>query len=293
MRPMEIPTLNRRSPDSHKGDFGRVLIVGGSRGMAGSVSLAGMAAGRSGAGLTTLAVPDCCLETVAGFDPNYMTVPLPDDREGRLANVAAGNILDLAQTATSIAIGPGLGRSDDVTEVVSTLYRDFAGPMVVDADALNALASRPQAIATDKVRVLTPHIGEFRRLVGESEFTIDQCRERICQFARDNRLVVVLKGNRSLVTDGNTMHQNETGNPGMATGGSGDVLTGIIAALLSRRELSALQAVALSVHIHGLAGDLAARAFGETSMVANDIKDMVGMAFRSHDRKRGFGFHAK
>lgn len=279
---MDIPNLKRRDANTHKGTFGRALIVGGSRGMAGAVALAGMAATKSGAGLTTLAVPDCCLETVAGFDPTYMTVPLANDERGRLHGKALPNLVELMGNATSIGLGPGLSASPYVCDLVLDLYLGFSGPMVVDADGLNALATATDMLkAAAGPRILTPHIGEFRRLMGTETgmLTPEECRERVQEFAAENKVIVVLKGHRSIVTDGSTQYENQTGNPGMASGGSGDVLTGVITALLGQ-DLTPIEAAVLGVHVHGLAGDLARDAIGEISMTASDTKDYLAAAFR-------------
>ena len=268
---MDVPTLSPRDPNSHKGCFGRALIVGGSRGMAGAVALAGMAATRSGAGLTILAVPDCCLETVAAFDPNYMTVAFPNDAIGRFHRDCRQQLDETAAKATSIGLGPGLSTSDDLTRLVSHLYLQYEGPMVVDADGLNALAHA----STDYKkaagpRVLTPHVGEFRRLVADNKvqafgLSSEECRDMASAFAAEYGVVLVMKGHHTIVTDGTETFENTTGNPGMATGGSGDVLTGVITALLGQ-DFSPMEGAILGVHVHGLAGDLARDAKGEISM---------------------------
>ena len=163
-----LPKLPPRKPDAHKGDFGTALIIGGSRGMSGAVTLAGMAALRGGAGLVRLAVPDVCLETIAGFEPSYMTVPLASDPAGRIALTALPQIIEHSAAASVLALGPGLGRSDELNQLVARLYREIEKPMVVDADALNALSTQPDVLAKPGgPRVLTPHPGEFARLVGK------------------------------------------------------------------------------------------------------------------------------
>lgn len=282
---MDLPKLPHRDPQSHKGTFGRALVVGGSRGMAGAVALAGMSATRSGAGLTTLAVPSCCLETVASFDPNYMTVPLPSDPEGKISHDALGKLLELSARATSMGLGPGLATSEALTQIVEKLYREFTGPMIVDADGLNALARAPGTLANARgPRVLTPHLGEFRRLTRGTEFepapvaAPGDCDELAIRFAAKHGVVVVLKGHNTLVTDGTFAYRNTSGNAGMATGGAGDVLTGVITALLGQ-GLTPPESAVLSVYLHGVAGDLARDAKGEVSMTASDIKDHLCGAF--------------
>lgn len=276
--PESLPSLPPRRRDSHKGDYGRALLVGGSRGMSGAIALAGMATVRSGAGLTTLAVPDRCLETVAGFDPCVMTVPLACDEEGRLTHAAAARVLELAESATCVAIGPGLGRSASLVELVAILQTAVRCPMVIDADALHALAaSRDALLAPAGPRILTPHPGEFRRLVAGAGLADDDPRQQAVKLARQSQMTIVLKGHQTLVTDGATTALNTTGNPGMATGGSGDVLTGVICALVCQ-QLAPLAAARLGVHLHGLAGDLARDQVGEVSLTARDLIDHLPAA---------------
>ena len=277
--PLPLPRLPKREAESHKGDYGRALLVGGSRGMTGAIGLAGLAALRSGAGLVTLAVPDRCLEVVASFDPCYMTTPLPADAEGRIAAVAEGRIVELAEPATALGFGPGLGRSQELVELAGAIYRGVQKPIVFDADGLNALAANPTVL--DKPagpRILTPHPGEFARLVGRDE-TDRTARQRIAvEKAGQWGVVLVLKGHRTLVTDGERTVNNTTGNPGMATGGTGDVLTGIITALLCQ-GLEPFDAARLGVYLHGEAGDLAAVTLGQVSLVARDLVDLLPAAF--------------
>jgi ADP-dependent NAD(P)H-hydrate dehydratase len=279
-----LATLPPRQADSHKGDYGRVLIVGGSRGMAGAVGLTGMATLRSGAGLVTIATPASVQPTVAAFSPCYMTVPLVQDDDG-IADFA--NVMDFAAAREAYdvwAIGPGLGRSAGVTELVAQLYRDIPRPMVVDADGLSALASAQQRNprALDQPagpRVLTPHPGEFARLAGRAA-SAERVAEvaALCQRDTSGRTVVVLKGHETMIGDPSRYAVNSTGNPGMATGGTGDCLTGVIAALLGQ-GLAPWDAARLGVHVHGLAGDLAAAELGQISLVASDLIDYLPAAF--------------
>jgi NAD(P)H-hydrate epimerase len=275
----DLPVLPPRAADSHKGDYGKVLLVGGSRGMSGAIALAGMACLRSGAGLVTLAVPDACLDVVASFEPSYMTVPLPCDERGRLSVAAQEPLAELADTATCIACGPGLGRSPHVTDLVAWMYEVLPQPIVFDADALFALAERRDGLDEPAgLRILTPHLGEFKRLVGWDKMERGKAELYAAQMARDRREVILLKGHQTVITDGRRAVHNTTGNPGMATGGAGDVLTGIIAALLGQR-LAPFDAARLGAYVHGLAGDLAAAQLGETSMIARDIIAHLPAAF--------------
>lgn len=276
----DLPVLPSRLPESHKGDFGRALIVGGSRGMPGAVSLAGMAALRSGAGLVTLAVPDACLETVAGFEPSYTTTALRSDADGRIGASARAQLENLAATATAVACGPGLGRSQQLTDLVRGCYASIPLPMVFDADGLNALAAHPRGVSEPGgPRILTPHPGEFQRLVGRRGLSPREMMDQAVAMADQHQIIVVLKGHRTLITDGQRAERNTTGNPGMATGGSGDVLTGVVTALLCQ-NLDPFSAARLGVHIHGLAGDLAAAQRTEIAMIARDLIDFLPAAFR-------------
>ena len=274
-----VPSLRVRDSDSHKGTFGRVLIVGGSRGMSGAVALSASAACQSGAGLVTAAVPESCLNVVAGYEPNYMTVGLPEDQQGRMAVAAELCLRTHAKKATSIGVGPGMSRAPGAARVVTALYEGYPSAMVVDADALNLLSEDPTAIGRHAgARILTPHIGEFRRLIGQ-ELVVTECRAMALDFAKKHDVILVLKGNRTIVSDGQGQFENTTGNPGMATGGSGDVLTGVIAALCGQ-GYSPIEAAVLGVHVHGLAGDFASKQVGEISVVAETIRDHLCKAFQ-------------
>ncbi|QDT70175.1 ATP-dependent (S)-NAD(P)H-hydrate dehydratase [Planctomycetes bacterium MalM25] len=278
-----LPKPAPRDPHSHKGDYGRALIVGGSLGMAGAPALAGMACLRSGAGLVSIATPRCVQATVAGYFPAYTTHALPDDGE-RLTAQAGPAMRQLADEADAVAIGPGLGRGAALDELVGAAWSS-PKPQVIDADGLNALAAlRSKLAAPAGPRVLTPHAGEFARLAGRplADPNDDtQRREQAAALARsfDGETVVLLKGPRTVVTNGERFAVNATGNPGMATGGSGDVLTGVLAALLAQ-GLPAFDAARLAAHVHGLAGDLAAAMLGEVSLTAVDLIDHLPTAWK-------------
>jgi ADP-dependent NAD(P)H-hydrate dehydratase len=277
-----LPSLRPREADAHKGDFGRAILIGGSRGMSGAISLAGQAALRSGAGLVTLAVPRGVQDVVASIEPSYMTHSLAE-ADGQIADSSADGLLALTDNATAVALGPGLGRSPGTANFVERLYREITRPTVVDADALFALAERPAALtAARSPRVLTPHPGEFERLTGELP-TGTQRIESAAKFALSASVpntIVVLKGHHTVVTDGTRYCINQTGNPGMATGGTGDVLTGIITALLCQ-GLTPFDAARLGAHVHGFAGDLAAQELGQVSMIARDLLQYLPKAFQA------------
>jgi NAD(P)H-hydrate epimerase len=232
--------------------------------------------------LVTLAVPSSIQDVVAAFEPSYMTRGLVDT-DGQFSAPAAEEVIALSRNATAIALGPGLGRSAALSAFVARLYREVKAPMVVDADALFALAEQTDLLATPGgPRVITPHPGEFARLSGAT-YDAAQRIQAAAKFAeRDpsKRTVVVLKGHRTVVTDGLRVSLNQTGNPGMATGGTGDVLTGVITGMLGQ-GLSPFDAARLAVHVHGLAGDLAAEELGQVSMIATDLLDYLPVAFRS------------
>ncbi len=266
-----LPQLPPRNQVSHKGDFGRALCIGGSRGMAGAIALTGMATLRAGAGLVSLGVPDCCLETVAAFEPCAMTIPLPADDRGRLSLAARDAIWAAAASATCVAVGPGLGRSEDLTELVGLMFRDLPRPLVVDADGLNALANRPGSMkSAGGPRILTPHPGEFARLASIERLSESDRSRLAAEKAAALSAVIVLKGHQTVISDGRETFLNETGNPGMATAGAGDVLTGVITALVCQ-GLSPLDAARLGAHVHGCAGDIAAKEIGPVGIVARDL----------------------
>lgn len=279
--PEDFPHFTKRDPDGHKGTYGTGLLVGGSVGMSGSIALAGMALLRVGAGLAQLAVPKSILATVASFEPSYMTVPLAEDDEGRISHRSGETILALAAKATASAVGPGLGRSVGLDRLVARLYAELPKPAVFDADALNSLAEQPDVFARAKApRILTPHPGEFRRLLGGRD---PGSRSASCEEAK--RLAarigatVVLKASQTFVTDGTRDYVNHTGNPGMATGGTGDTLTGIITGLLCQK-FEPFDAARLGVWLHGRAGDLAAAEVGEPSLLPTDLQRHLPQAIR-------------
>ena len=266
-----LPRLAPRTPDNHKGDFGRALLIGGSQGMAGAIGLASLSCLRSGAGLVTAATASVVQPIVASFEPSVMTVPLACDDAGHIALKALPALAGFLEPATAVALGPGLGRSDELVELVGRLYVDVKQPMVVDADALNALAKQPNILSKPGgPRLLTPHPGEFGRLISRDTIPLAEREKLAREFAGRHGIVLVLKGHRTVITDGTRLALNTTGNPGMATGGTGDVLTGILTALLCQK-LSPYDAARLGCHVHGLAGDLAADELGEVSLIASDL----------------------
>jgi ADP-dependent NAD(P)H-hydrate dehydratase len=278
----ELPV---RSSDGHKGTFGRTVIIAGSRGMSGAVCLAGVSALRGGVGLASVACPVGIQSVVAGYEPGYLTIGLAEGDDGQLSIATLDEISSVIDGKDSVGIGPGLGNSADVAQVVLRVFTEASCPLVLDADGLNVLsesfqqgrwAGREHA----GPRVLTPHPGEFARLTGLSVSEIEQRRAEVArEFAKTNNVILVLKGAGTVVTDGDRISINSTGNSGMATGGSGDVLTGLMAALLARRE-DPFQMTRLAVHLHGLAGDCAARSMSEPGMIASDLPRFLGEAWK-------------
>ena len=273
-----LPRLQPRAVDAHKGTFGHALVVGGSRGMAGSISLTTSAALRAGAGLVSQAIPDKILDTVAVLNPSAMSLALKNDEQGRITASAYEQVAARYEKTTCIACGPGLGRSSDLQTFVRRLVVECPLPCVIDADALNNIADAGAWPATcAAARVLTPHPGEWSRISGIRAADVQAQQAAAVEFARNHDVTMVLKGHRTLVTDGNSVYINDTGTPAMASGGSGDVLTGIIAALICQ-GLSPREAAQLSVHAHGLAGQLAQRAKASRVVLATELVDFIDAA---------------
>jgi NAD(P)H-hydrate epimerase len=280
IRVTTVPTLPPRAADSHKGTFGRVLVVAGSKGMSGAAVLCGTAALRSGAGLVTVASPPDVVNLVAAACPCYMTAAIPQTSAGKYETRAAEELIRLAEDVDALAIGPGLGARPDVAELLRSVLSALPTvPLVLDADALNVFL--PGMLANRTVpAVLTPHPGEFARLKAQTIAEVQADREgKAARYAKRHKVIVALKGHGTVVTDGDKVYVNDTGNPGMATGGSGDVLTGVVAALLAQ-GLSPFDATALAVWAHGKAGDLAAETRGPVGLMATDLIEEMPLAFR-------------
>jgi NAD(P)H-hydrate epimerase len=272
--------LPEREPGSHKGDYGHALIVAGSPGKAGACILAARAAVRAGAGLVTAAVPEPILQTVDLGSIESMTLALPASVSGHLTELAADAALEAAEGKAVLALGPGLGQEPSTVAAIRRLALEAALPLVLDADGINAFAGRAGELAARRAEtILTPHPGELGRLLGISTAQIEEDRVAAARgAAEETGAIVVLKGHLTLIASGTAVFVNPTGNPGMATGGSGDVLTGLIAGLLSQ-GLDALDATVLAVYLHGLAGDLAAARLGEASLAAGDLIELLPAAF--------------
>ena len=276
-----LPGIPPRRRDAHKGDFGRILIVACSPGMTGAGCMAALGAQRAGGGLVTLALPESLSPIAEAKLTGAMTLPLPEAEGATIGRAAASVVLEAAPQFDAFAIGPGVRQSEETQEAVRRLVAGLAGPVVVDADGLNAVAGDLGCLSgRSGQRLLTPHPGEMARLMGVDHAGLVQAdREGAAVgFARAHGVLVALKGAQTVVTDGQRVFVSPTGNPGMATGGSGDVLTGMAAALLCQ-GLGELDALVLAVFVRGLAGDMAARETGELSLVPEDILAKLPAAF--------------
>ena len=268
--------LAPRNRDANKGSYGHVLVIGGSFGKAGAAAMAGFAALRIGAGLSTVATPKSVLPTVAGFHPELMTEPLKETSAGTIASSNLQSVfLDrMVEHKSVLAIGPGISREVDTQDFVRSIVKRYETPIVLDADGLNAFENRASEL-TGNIGpvVIKPHPGEMARLTARSVAEIQADRIDVARkFAREKQVIVVLKGHRTLIASPEgTVWVNATGNPGMATGGTGDVLTGMIAGMIAQHPKEILLATALAVYLHGLAGDLAAEEMGEEPVVASDL----------------------
>lgn len=263
-----------RPPESNKGSYGHVLVIGGSLGKAGAAAMAGISALRIGAGLSTVATAKSVLPTVAGFYPELMTVPLPETDAGTIATSAGVTIEELLKGMTVAAVGPGISRDPHTATLVRSVVTHNRIPMVVDADGLNAFEHHTEQLTgKGRILVITPHPGEMARLAACTTAEVQKDRLGVARkFAREHELIVVLKGHRTLIVqpDGEAW-VNVTGNPGMATGGTGDILTGMVAAMLAQNRANPTLAVCAAVHLHGLAGDVMRETVGEHSLVATDL----------------------
>lgn len=280
-------TLPPRANDAHKGNFGKVLFVGGSRGMPGAISMTGLAALRSGSGLVTIATPTGVQDSVASYHPAYTTFPLPEDSDGKVSLTSHNQITEIAGSFDAIGCGPGLSTSDGAHLIVQKLLGLPGKPVVLDADALNLLALHRSMIGYEawqsKMRsagalVLTPHPREMERISGVPSSDRQGQIKAAVTLSEQMDTVWVLKGGPTVVIANGLIWENDTGNPGMATAGAGDVLTGIISSLLGQ-GLSAWDAAKLGVWVHGYAGDLAAEQLGQIGLISTDLIEFLPRAF--------------
>lgn len=266
-----LSILPDRKETAHKGDFGRVMLLCGSRGYTGAAWFAAMGALRTGAGLVYLGVPECiyAIEAVKLNEP--IVFPLQEN-DGKLSTEAIPKIFELLPKMDAVLIGSGLGVSEGTTAVVKTVLSEFSGPVVLDADGINVLAQHMDVLRErQSPTILTPHSGEFSRIGGDH--TIDR-QTAAMTFARENHCILVLKGHGTVITDGSQCYINPTGNPGMAVGGSGDVLAGMIVSLLGQ-GIDPLKAAACAAYLHGSAGDLCAKEKGQYGMLPSDMVEVL------------------
>lgn len=281
--------LGKRPAESHKGDFGHLLVIAGSPRMSGAAALAAGAALRAGAGLVTLATGASVCRSLAGAEPEVMFLPLPEEGAALGAD-ALGEIASFLPACDAILAGPGLGPGETVGRLAGELPALAAGkPLLLDAEILNRLAGNPAPLLSALgPLVVTPHPGEMARLAGIEKSAVQADRARVAAaFSRKHRVITVLKGHRTIIAAPGGNHRvNLTGNPGLATAGSGDVLAGVIGAFLARGS-DAFEAARLGVYLHGLAGDFAARETGEVSLIARDIIAKLAAAIRFYQELPG------
>ena len=275
------PCFAPRARDSNKGRFGHVLVIAGSRGKPGAAAMTGIAALRSGAGLVTVACPESAVSSISSHYPEIMMEPLPETPSGEIARNALDRIAELSAKRTLVAIGPGIGTHRETRDVVARLFAKLAQPMVIDADGLNCMAESAWGEPAG-LRVLTPHPGEMSRLAGSEIAAIQADRVSAARsFAASHKVVVVLKGERSLIgfPDGRVWI-NPTGSPSMAKGGTGDILTGMVSALIGQFPDDPDRALAAAVYLHSLAGEIAARHQAEQTVLATDLLNYLAEGIR-------------
>lgn len=262
----------RRAPSSHKGTFGHLLVVAGSVGKTGAALMTAESALRAGSGLVTVATPASAIPMMAPRLPEVMWEPLPETPEGAIASSAVDRVLALLEERSALAMGPGLGLADETVRLVRTVTSEARCPMVIDADGLNAVAGERDALPKNRPIALTPHPGEAGRLLGCSASAVQLDRlKAVRDLAKSTKAHALLKGFRTLVCDPKgRAHVNLTGNPGLATAGTGDVLTGIVGGLLAQ-GLDPADALVAGAFVHGLAGDRAAAELGQTGLLATDV----------------------
>lgn len=282
--PEDFPVvLKPRERDSNKGKFGHVLVLGGSIGKAGAPAMAGMAALRVGAGLATVAAPKSILPIVASFAPEMMTIPLEETVTGGLSMLNLQRMRALTEGKRAIAVGPGAGPDDETRQFLRAVVERCELPVILDADGLNAFAGHVEQLTSIRhPLILTPHPGEMSRLTGRTIDEIQANRTEVARsFSKEHRCYLVLKGENTVIgTPEGEIWINTTGNPGMAKGGTGDILTGMIAGLVAQFPNDLVQAVIAGVYLHGLAGDIASDLYGEKSMLATEILKCFAAAVR-------------
>ena len=259
--------LPKRRSDTHKGDYGKILLLGGSRGYTGAAYLAAMAALRTGAGLVYLGVPESIYDIEAAKLNEPVVFPLPD-QDGMYSTDASDIIENKLDSMDAVLIGPGMGQSEGTLKMVKTVLEKYAGPVILDADGINVLCQHKDILrGRTSPTILTPHYGEYCRIGGDGNLSR---LDGAAKLAKETGCIVVLKGHNTVVSDGDCAYVNDTGNPGMAVGGSGDVLAGAIVSLLGQ-GVKPFDAAAAGVWLHGKAGDICARKIGQYGMLPSDM----------------------
>ncbi|MEE9604548.1 MAG: NAD(P)H-hydrate dehydratase [Candidatus Scalindua sp.] len=296
LRVKNLPKLISRKRNTHKGNYGRVLVLAGSPGMTGAAYLCCKAALRSGSGIVTLGIPKSLNFVMETKLTCVMTHPLPETKALTLSNRGREEILKLCERHDVVALGPGLSQQPETKNLILWLIKTIDRSIVIDADGINALTGKLHILYNIKKNVvLTPHPGEMSRLINlDSAKDVQKKRLNIAtqfvksiheQLGKGKDFILVLKGDKTIVADYNKVYINRTGNPGMATAGTGDVLTGIIVSLIGQ-GFNVFNASQLGVHIHGLAGDMASKKKGKVSMIASDILDFLPNAFIRYGKER-------
>jgi len=277
-----ISKIPARKLGTHKGDFGHVLILAGSRGMTGAAYLASQAALRSGSGIVTCGIPESLNQIMEIKLTEAMTLPLPETKDASLALSSKVAIVEFSRKVDAVAIGPGISRHKDTQKLVLALLKNLDKPLVLDADGIIALENNCGFLKKRSLpTILTPHPGEMSHIVGRDVRTIQENRKDIAlSFAKKHKVILVLKGHQTVVCDpeGN-VYINKTGNSGMSTAGAGDVLTGMIASFVGQ-GIAPYSAAVIAVYLHGLAGDFAAKDKGQFSLIATDILDRLPEAIK-------------
>lgn len=271
-----------RRQDTHKGDFGHVFVLGGSPGMTGAAFLASQAALLAGSGLVTCGIPKRLNAIMEVKLTEGMTLPLPETKEGSFSSSAEKEIIDFAEKINVAAIGPGISRHKDTQGLVRNLLKNLNKPIVLDADGLIAIVGHCDILKKRKApTILTPHPGEMSRLIGKNIRVVQENREKAAAgFAKKYNTILVLKGHRTVVADQKgDLYVNKTGNSGMSTAGVGDVLTGMISSFVGQ-GIDPYSAAVIGVHLHGLAGDIAAKEKGQFSLIASDLLDKLPQAIK-------------
>ncbi|MCS7181414.1 MAG: NAD(P)H-hydrate dehydratase [bacterium] len=283
----KIKFLKNRKKESHKGDYGHLFIIGGSPGLTGAVCLSGISALRSGCGLVTIGIPEGLNQIIEIKLTEVMSFPLPETKDHYFSLNAYEKAIDFIEKKVDcVLIGPGISLHPETKKFVKRIIPEIKKPLIIDADALKIVSENLEILKSIEKPILTPHPGEMSYLTGLSISQIQNKREKVAEdFAKKYNVIIVLKGYNTVVTDGENTYINLTGNPGMATAGSGDVLSGIIGGLLASGEDKFISAK-YGVLIHGLAGDLAEKEKGEVSLIASDIIEKLPIVFKLLKRWR-------